>query len=565
MAYQHVARRLTKAVAAKRAEIAAAEPSAASPASLPRFSVGNLPVYPLGLPDPLRSGIEALSGVLMDGVQVHYNSPHPARIGALAYARGREIHLGRGQEEHLPHEAWHLVQQAQGRVKPTVRMNGAPVNDDQGLEREADRMGPRALSAAPFPRPTLATATAIAPMPSGPAPIQRNGHPLADDESVLNVKAMQELKKLDPHATLQNLLLEDTSHARNVMGAYRRSRQTGEADAMLLKSILATAHLHKTGAMTRAQAGQGFSEEEKPIFNAAYEPYNRRDELVKAYGLTREEHRAFQAYSEANKGKKQLVTGKGDTEKVQENEYYMGRSQKLWGKFGDGWTALGSAMKKVPNLGALGVEMTTYRAPRTKTESDVMTNMLPGTNVLHGHQTMDQGQRHYMSTAITYNSHWLRGATQNREDNVGGMIGVTGSSGVFMNPFGLRSWEDGGEVLYPPGVMTSYEGSNPEGYKGNPDKGETTQPVFHLQEIPQADQSRRIVEDKDFSTLRNPHPIVELEELVHKHPHSNVINSARNSTGIMGDMADLTPQEVNRLLIAARAKAQRHPLFDLEF
>lgn len=35
------------------------------------------------------------------------------------YSQGTDIHIGPGQEKHLPHEAWHVVQQKQGRVKPT--------------------------------------------------------------------------------------------------------------------------------------------------------------------------------------------------------------------------------------------------------------------------------------------------------------------------------------------------------------------------------------------------------------------------------------------------------------
>lgn len=99
------------------------------------------------LPDNLKSGIESLSGLSMDAVQVHYNSAKPAQLNALAYAQGNEIHLGPNQEQHLPHEAWHVVQQKQGRVKPTVQTkSGVGVNDDKGLEREADVMGQRALS-----------------------------------------------------------------------------------------------------------------------------------------------------------------------------------------------------------------------------------------------------------------------------------------------------------------------------------------------------------------------------------------------------------------------------------
>jgi hypothetical protein len=99
-----------------------------------------------GLPDNLKSGIENLSGMSMDSVKVHYNSSQPASLNALAYAQGTDIHIAPGQEKHLPHEAWHVVQQAQGRVKPTKQMkSGAKINDDSGLEREADVMGAKAL------------------------------------------------------------------------------------------------------------------------------------------------------------------------------------------------------------------------------------------------------------------------------------------------------------------------------------------------------------------------------------------------------------------------------------
>jgi hypothetical protein len=86
----------------------------------------------------------------MDHVRVHYNSSQPAQLNALAYAQGSEIHVAPGQEQHLPHEAWHVVQQAQGRVRPTLQLkDGVPVNDDVGLEREADVMGAKALERGP--------------------------------------------------------------------------------------------------------------------------------------------------------------------------------------------------------------------------------------------------------------------------------------------------------------------------------------------------------------------------------------------------------------------------------
>lgn len=99
-----------------------------------------------GLPDNLKSGIENLSGYSMDDVRVHYNSDKPAQLQAHAYAQGTDIHIASGQEKYLPHEAWHVVQQKQGRVKPTMQMKGdVNVNDDAGLEKEADVMGEKAI------------------------------------------------------------------------------------------------------------------------------------------------------------------------------------------------------------------------------------------------------------------------------------------------------------------------------------------------------------------------------------------------------------------------------------
>lgn len=118
------------------------------------FTATNLPLQKkanqTGLPDQLKSGIENLSGHSLDDVKVHYNSAKPTQLQAHAYAQGTDIHIAPGQEKHLAHEAWHVVQQKQGRVKPTMQMKSAvPVNDDPGLEREADIMGDKALNMAP--------------------------------------------------------------------------------------------------------------------------------------------------------------------------------------------------------------------------------------------------------------------------------------------------------------------------------------------------------------------------------------------------------------------------------
>jgi len=100
-----------------------------------------------GLPDDLKSGMEGLSGHSLDHVKVHYNSSQPASVQAHAYAQGADIHLGSGQEKHLPHELGHVVQQMEGRVQPTTHVAGIAVNDNPGLENEATTMGERALQA----------------------------------------------------------------------------------------------------------------------------------------------------------------------------------------------------------------------------------------------------------------------------------------------------------------------------------------------------------------------------------------------------------------------------------
>lgn len=111
-----------------------------------------------GLPQTLKNGVEQLSGHAMDDVKVHYNSSKPAMVQAHAYAQGNQVHLGPGQEKHLPHEAWHVVQQKQGRVRPTKQLKGKmDINDDTNLEREADVMGSRALQLQGYSKNTSLT------------------------------------------------------------------------------------------------------------------------------------------------------------------------------------------------------------------------------------------------------------------------------------------------------------------------------------------------------------------------------------------------------------------------
>jgi hypothetical protein len=103
------------------------------------------------MPENVQTQMESALGSDFSDVNIHVGSKAP-EVGALAYAQGNDIHFAPGQynpdsaagQQLLGHELTHVVQQRQGRVKPTMDIGGMPVNDDPSLEKEADRMGAKA-------------------------------------------------------------------------------------------------------------------------------------------------------------------------------------------------------------------------------------------------------------------------------------------------------------------------------------------------------------------------------------------------------------------------------------
>lgn len=101
------------------------------------------------LPENVQSSLESNLGSDFSNVNIHPNSSKATEMNALAYTQGTDVHFAPGQfkpestagQKLIGHEFAHVVQQAEGRVKPTIEVNGMPVNDDRGLESEADRMG----------------------------------------------------------------------------------------------------------------------------------------------------------------------------------------------------------------------------------------------------------------------------------------------------------------------------------------------------------------------------------------------------------------------------------------
>lgn len=134
------------------------------------------------LPPEVRAKMENALGHDFSQVRVHVG-PEAEQVGAIAYARGTDLHFQPGRYDPssragqalLGHELAHVVQQAQGRVA-VPQGKGAPINADPALEAEADRMGERAArgeGAASSRRTGAGLSMAAAPVQR--SVIQRNG------------------------------------------------------------------------------------------------------------------------------------------------------------------------------------------------------------------------------------------------------------------------------------------------------------------------------------------------------------------------------------------------------
>jgi len=89
------------------------------------------------MPNDVQAKMENSFGTSFSNVNIHQNDNSAVRMGALAFARGNNVHFAPGQyspntskgQELLGHELSHVVQQRSGRVKPTTQGKGIPVND----------------------------------------------------------------------------------------------------------------------------------------------------------------------------------------------------------------------------------------------------------------------------------------------------------------------------------------------------------------------------------------------------------------------------------------------------
>ncbi|WP_051312902.1 eCIS core domain-containing protein [Sporocytophaga myxococcoides] len=104
------------------------------------------------MPLPVQRKMESSFGEDFSDVNIHTNSSQSIDLNAHAFAKGSDIHFAPGMfnpesqkgQELLGHELTHVLQQREGRVQPTVQKKGVNINDDEGLEKEADEMGEKA-------------------------------------------------------------------------------------------------------------------------------------------------------------------------------------------------------------------------------------------------------------------------------------------------------------------------------------------------------------------------------------------------------------------------------------
>lgn len=106
------------------------------------------------LPDKLQSNMESSLGHDFSNVGIHTNSQQAVQMNARAFTQNEQVHFAPGEfnpnsskgQNLIGHEFTHVAQQRAGVVKPTkVLQKGVAINDNAGLENEADNFGRKAV------------------------------------------------------------------------------------------------------------------------------------------------------------------------------------------------------------------------------------------------------------------------------------------------------------------------------------------------------------------------------------------------------------------------------------
>lgn len=110
------------------------------------------------LPASMHGPVAQQYGLDASSVNIHPESEQAPAMNALAFTQGNAIHFAPGQyspetksgKELIGHELTHVVQQQQGRVGTSNNKQAKSnlINDDAGLEKEADQQGSQFANAA---------------------------------------------------------------------------------------------------------------------------------------------------------------------------------------------------------------------------------------------------------------------------------------------------------------------------------------------------------------------------------------------------------------------------------
>jgi len=145
-------------------------------------------------------------------------------------------------------------------------------------------------------------------------------------------------------------------------------------------------------------------------------------------------------------------------------KYYMGPSPR-WGHYGNGWIALTSALKKLPTLGSMELDLPLFRVDRAESKLFQTLRIYDRYNkeiyVVHGIHTMQFGQKHLMSTSLMVSTH-----SANPEAYRRGFFCYKSHSARYMNNFSVQGLLDGGEALMLPGVVTKFIGIKKRRWQG---------------------------------------------------------------------------------------------------
>jgi Domain of unknown function (DUF4157) len=161
-----------------------------------------------GLSPGMQPKMEAALGEDLSSVKVHTESAEAKEMGAHAFTQGEDIHFAPGQydegsqkgQELIGHEMAHVKQQRQGRVQATVQKKGVGINDDSGLEKEADELGKKAAQGKAMSSPVAAQAGGSV---GNAAPVQMAVNPTAEDYKDYKTISAMIVEEFDAYAQAQ--------------------------------------------------------------------------------------------------------------------------------------------------------------------------------------------------------------------------------------------------------------------------------------------------------------------------------------------------------------------------